>query len=260
MQQTAIADIGHNQPPSESDILHNRLEEENRDIVMRRDELLAAVDRIPTEISDGDMAGKVAGFVKQISACTKAAETKRVAEKEPFLALERSVDGFFKSVTVPLGKAKKDITHRVKLFQDKQVVEERRRREAEARRQREEAERLAREAAEREAAAQTDEELDAAISADELARQAAADAESARRKSAAKAADMSKIRDDHGAVSSLRTFWDFADLDRNTIDLEVLRLHLSEGAMEKAVRAYIKSGGRELSGVRIFENTRAAIR
>ncbi len=260
MQQSSAAEIGHNQPPDDAGVLHIRLEEENRDIVARRDELLAAVDRIPAEIDNEDLAGKVAGFIKQIAACSKAAEAKRVGEKEPFLAQGRSVDGFFKSVTDPLGKAKREITHRLTLFQRRQAEEERRRREAEEARQREEAERLAREAAEREASAENDEELAVAISAEELARQADADVEQARQDSNAKAADMSKIRDDHGAVSSLRTFWDFADLDRNAIDLDALRHHLSVDAIEKAVRAYAKAGGRELRGVRIFENTRAAVR
>lgn len=251
---------GHNNPPSDIELLHTRLEEENRNITARRDELLAAVARIPGEINDEDLAGKVAGFIKQIAACTKAAEAKRTGEKEPFLAQGRVVDGFFKAVTDPLGKAKKEIAHRLTLFQRKQADEERRRREEAEASQRREAERLAKEAVEREAAAKTDADLTVAISASESAQQAAADAEQAKTEAHAKAADMSKIRDAYGAVSSLRTFWDFADLDRDAIDLATLRHHIPLDALERAVRAYIKSGGRELKGVNIFQNTKSAVR
>jgi hypothetical protein len=74
------------------------------------------------------------------------------------------------------------------------------------------------------------------------------------------AAELSRSRGDYGSVASLRTYWDFADLERAALDLETLRSHLPQDALEKAVRSYVKAGGRELRGVRIFENTQAAVR
>ncbi len=71
---------------------------------------------------------------------------------------------------------------------------------------------------------------------------------------------MSRQRSDYGAVASLRRFWDMDDLDRETLDLATLRPFLPLDALEKAVRAFIKSGGRELKGVRIFENTATSVR
>ena len=131
-------------------------------------------------------------------------------------------------------------------------------REAEERIERDKAERAAKEAAEREAA-----DLEAALAAQKAADQAAADAVKAQRAANAKAADMSRSRSDHGAVSSLHTFWDHkpADaacgdpVDRATVDLEPLRQHLNMEALDKAVKAYVKAGGRDLRGVTIFENT-----
>lgn len=252
--------IGHNNPPSDAEILRDRLADTYASLKGRADDLLGAASRVPEVIGDAETAARVTGFVKQVVACARAAETARVAEKAPFLAQGAAVDGFFKSIRAPLDDVKKVIEGRLTAFQRRVADEERRRREEDAARQREEAQRLARDAAERETAVRTDSDLDSAIQADEAARQAAADAEKARREAAAKAAELSRIRDDYGAVASLRTFWDYADLDRATLDLEALRPHLPADALEKAVRAFIRMGGRELRGVRIFENTETRVR
>ena len=73
-----------------------------------------------------------------------------------------------------------------------------------------------------ERAADTDAALDDATrrsmplqsQADADARQADADAVVAERAAKAKAAQLHTTRGDYGSSSSLRTFWDFADLDR----------------------------------------------
>ena len=49
-------------------------------------------------------------------------------------------------------------------------------------------------------------------------------------------------------------------MNRAEIDLESLRTHLSQDAIEKAIRSFIKSGGRELKGVTIFENQKTVVR
>ena len=38
------------------------------------------------------------------------------------------------------------------------------------------------------------------------------------------------------------------------------RPHIPRDAIDKAVRAYVKAGGRELVGARIFENTKSVVR
>ena len=49
-------------------------------------------------------------------------------------------------------------------------------------------------------------------------------------------------------------------LDRDALDLSTLRPFLPLDALEKAVRGFIRAGGRELKGVRIFENTATSVR
>lgn len=252
--------IGDNRPPDDHDPLRERLEEQERDLVRRRDELLASYARAPATVDDDDTCGRVGDLVKLIAACQKNAETRRVGAKEPFLAAGRTVDGFYKRITDPLGAAAQKLRYRMTEFQRAKEAEERRRREEEARRQKEEADRLAREAEERAAALQSQTELDDALTAEEQARQAAADAERANKDAKAKAAELSRTRGNYGSVASLHTFWDFADLDRASLDLETLRNHIPMAALEQAVRSHIKAGGRHLRGVRIFENTTTRVR
>lgn len=76
----------------------------------------------------------------------------------------------------------------------------------------------------------------------------------------AKPADYARQRGDYGALGTLSEHWDFSGLDRETLDLEKLRPHLPEDALEKAVRSFVKAGGRELDGVTIFLNEKAQVR
>ena len=115
----------------------------------------------------------------------------------------------------------------------------------------------------RAAAAQEEIDLAEAVAAQKVADLAAADAVKAQRNANAKAADMSRSRSDYGAVSSLHTFWDHKPedaacgdpVDRDKVDLEPLRPYLNMEALDKAVKALVKAGGRELRGQTIFENT-----
>ena len=244
------APLGHNQPPAETptqeQIIRARLEQENIGLLARKEEILEAVGRAPEAVEDDDTAGKLSDFIKQISACIKNANAARVAAKEPYLQGGRSVDGFFKTVSDPLDKAKRAMESRLGTYLRKKADEERRRREEEARKAEEEARAQA-------AAMRDSEDLDAAVAAEQDAQKAAKEAD-------AKAAEMSRTRGDYGAVASLRTTWDFEILDYDNIPIRLLQPHLPRSAVEQAIRSFIKAGGRDLAGVRIFENTSAVVR
>lgn len=258
MEQTAPA-IGDNMPP-ETPPIRDRLVEDYAALAKRRDELIEAADRAPATVEDEDTAGKIGDFIKQLTAAHKNAEAARVDEKEFFLDGGRQVDGFFKTITEPLAKAKKLIEARLTEYQRKKAAEERRRREEEERKAREEADRLAKEAAERAAALAQESDLDEALAAEEAAKAAAAVASKAHQETSANAADLSRTRGDYGSVASLRTFWNFRNLDRDKLDLAPLRAHLPQDGLEKAVRSFIKAGGRDLNGVEIFEDAATVVR
>ena len=246
--------------PSPAQMLKDDLGLKHAEILDRAKELLEAAQRVPETVTDDETAGKVGDFIKQLTACNKAAEGARVSEKEPHLAASRVVDGFFKAVTDPLDTAKKAIERRLTTFLRAKEEVARKERERIAAEERAAAEAARKTAEEAERLAQDPTGLAAAIDAEEVARKAAADAEQARKAAEVKAAELSRSRGEYGSVASLRTFWDFSDLDRAALDLETLRQHIPADALEKAVRSFIKAGGRELRGVRIFENTQASVR
>lgn len=247
--------LGHNEAP-----LEELLMEESAALRDRRDELLAAADRAPAVIEDEETCGKTADLVRLIAACMKNAEATRVSRKEPFLASGRLVDAHYKRITDPLDKVKRNVETRITGFQRQKAEAERRRREEEARRQAEEAEHQRRAAEDAAAKMREEEDLAGAIEAEDAARQAEADFATAQKAAAVKSAELSRTRGDYGAVASLRTFWDFTDMDRDAIDLDALRPHLPIDAIEKAVRSFIRAGGRKLNGCRIYENTATSVR
>ncbi|MGE0726394.1 MAG: hypothetical protein AB7O45_18620 [Alphaproteobacteria bacterium] len=253
--------IGHNAPPDPLAILRDNLAEKAGPLLARRREIEGRLPNVPERIDSDETAGKVADFVRLIAAAHKSAEGMRVAEKEPHLAAGRTVDGFFKAeLTDPLERAKRSLEPRLTDWQRRKAEAERARRLAEEQKAREEAERAA--AAAR-AAADTlasDADLPAAIAAEESAALAAADAEAAARAAAAKSAELSRTRGDMGAVASLREAWVGEIEDRAALDLEALRPYLPMDALQKAVNAYVRAGGRGLRGARIFKSATTVVR
>ncbi len=252
------ATLGHNSGGiSPAEALRIRLAEDNQPLVKRQGDLVEAEARLP-EITDDDSAGKVADFVKQVTACSKALDTARVGAKEPFLDGGRNVDGWFKKLTDPLGGLKRRVEDKLGVYLREKADKERRTREAEAKR-------LADEAAAREAETMklaevegvtpevADASLDQTIAAQITAAQALTAAE-------VKPAELARTRGDFGALATLRREWTFEALDRATLDLEALRPHLPADGLEKALRSFIKAGGREIRGARIYEAQHAAVR
>jgi len=259
----ALAEIlGHNLPPPDllvGEALREKLQDENRDLLKRRDDLLAAAERIPAIDSD-DIAGRVSDFVKQLTALTKAAETKRTDAKEPYLEGGRNIDGFFRAITDPVAKTKDSVQKRLTTYLREKEEQARQARMAEERKARETAEAARREAEELAKAAASAAQLDAAIEAERSAEIAAADLAKAQAAADVKPAELSRTRGEYGSVASLRTEWVFDNIDRQNLDLEALRPYLPGDALDRAIRGFIKSGGRELRGVNIYESTIANVR
>lgn len=258
----SLAERLHNNPPADllvGDSLRDKLRDENYELIQRRDQLLDAATRIPT-IDNDDVAGKVSDYIKQLTALVKASETNRTGAKEPYLEGGRNVDGFFKAITDPVDKVKNDVQRKLTAYLREKEEAERRARIEQERLAREAAEKAAKEAAEKAKQAADAASLEAAIEAEKQAETAAADLAKASQAADVKPAELSRTRGEYGSMSSLRTEWVFDDLDRQQLDLEALRPYLPTDALEKAVRAFIKAGGRQLRGVAIYETTKAVVR
>jgi hypothetical protein len=249
--------IGHNAPPSLIEELRAQLAIEAAPLVKRRDELLAGADRAPAEVTTEDAAGKTGDLIKLLTACHKAAETLRVGAKEPHLEAGRAVDGFFGKITKPLADAKSALEFRLNVYLGRKAQEGRRKAEEEARVARAQAQLLEAEALARELAAKPSAPaapiLEAAVAQEAKAIAAEAVA-------AAKPAELSRTRGDYGSMASLRTVWVGEITDRKTLDLEKLRQHLPLDGLERAVNAFVKAGGRDLPGAKIYEKSTAVVR
>lgn len=260
---TVAPTIGHNQPPAlpSPETIAETLAAENAPLLKRRGELMQAVARVPVVIQNEEEAGKLADFIKQVDGCNKAAETAREGAKAPWLDGGRAVDGFFRKQFIdPLADIKTDMNRRQKAYLTAKAAEERRLREIEAQAAAAEAERQRKAAAEAAEIAANYRQIDEAIAMEasaETARNVAATAAAA---AEAPVAKLSQTRGNLGSMSQLRDFWTFEGMDRAALDLEALRQHLPEEALKQAVRSFIRAGGRELPGVRIFNDPQPVTR
>ena len=283
---------GHNRPPSS---ISERLAEDYSDLLASVEKLAVEANAAPKSIEDDDTSNSVADLIKSIAAAAKRAESTRVAEKEPHLQAGRDVDGFFKVRALDrLERMKTSLSLRVTDYLRRKAQEERRRREEEERLRREEAARALREAEERDRAARQAKEEEAALAAAEAAKAATASdfgsstilapiagyaaaeqaransalddaaaadaaAQKAAREAAAKPADLARTRGE-ASLSTLKETWEFEIVDIQAIPLSVLRPFLPRPDIEKAVRAFVRVGHRELEGVRIYKVESAVIR
>lgn len=251
-----IAPLKHNNPPTDAEVLQEYLFGKNAAILKRADDLVEAAKRVPENCPDDETAGKISELIKQINGAAKALETTRVAEKEPFLSQGRIVDGFFKSTTDRLAAAVRQAKTPLDGFLRRKEVEERRRREDEAAALRkQEQDNLAAAALLEQAKLKPEAQniLDDAVAAGDSAIKAQQAAE-------ARPAELSRTRSDMGALASLRTVWVGEMVDQRTLDLDKLRHHISPADLQKAINSYVRAGGRELAGAKIFEKSETVVR
>ena len=254
--------IGHNMPPSDAELLRERLAIANEDLLNRHNELIAASGRAPDSINDEETAKRFTDTIKMLTACKKSIEGRRVEEKEPYLTLERSVDGFFKPLTEQVDKAKARLEKVLGVWLKKKADEEKRRREEEAAAARAEAERLAAEAAALDEA-KMQQAADNALADAAIAEQQATQAD---RSAQERAAKMASVHGDYGSRSSLRSYKVATILSRAKLDLNALRPHFSEGSLQVALNAWMNANWKDnleapaLAGASFTIETKAQVR
>ncbi len=230
--------IGHNS---------GTLADKHKDLVTRAEELAAAAAKVPATIEDEATQAKVGDLAKLIMAVSSKAKSAHKAEKEPHLEAGRAVDAFFLAgIVKPMDELKIGLEKKSTAFLRRREAEERERLAAIARAAAEEAAKAA-------AAAATQEDVKTAVDLGVEARIAVQAAQ-------APVADLVRTRGAMGSVTTARKEW-FAEIeDLAAIPLDRIRSFLSVTEVERAVKAYVKAGGRELPGVRIFEDIKAGFR
>lgn len=202
---TELPPRDHNSPPTDAEILRQKLEEDHAALLARKDELLSMTDRLPAACEDADWASKLTNAIKACGTYMKVSESARLAANEPYRALIRTVDGFFKAESDKVDALKTKMSGMLTDYQRAEADKERRRLKEiadEEDRRRKEAEgiareeaRIAREAREAEEARQANARREAAL----LEGKKKAAAEEAERKRQAEAASKQKALDEAAA-------------------------------------------------------------
>lgn len=250
-----LTPLGHNNPPSDIEILQERLTENNKDAFDRTNKLLADAEQLPDACYD-ESAEQFTETIKRLMACDKFLNAQREKEKEPFLAGGRAVDGFFNVWREKVSNAKTKLSRVLTVYQQQKANEERAAREAQAKLLREKAEREIAEARRLEEAKATElatSRLEQAVITEQQAQKVEASAQ-------VKPAELHRSRGSQGQVASLRTVWKGEIVNRKELDIESIRDHIPLDALERALSSFVRAGGRELRGAKIYSHEESVVR
>jgi hypothetical protein len=186
-------------------------------------ELSESCGRVPPLITDEETAIKVQDLIRMAKTALRSAETARTEEKAPHLANTRIVDATFKGRTDPLTNALTIVERRYTDFLKAKAA-------------------AAAEALKQEALRAETDETAAKIE-----------------KKADDKTALSQTRSELGTVGSLAKRWTFEVTDRSKIPLAVLAEYLDDEAIRLAVGRFMRNGGRELPGVRFYQEESARV-
>ena len=223
----------------------------------RRDALKDKLASIPAVIEDDEQLAEARAAVVETNGLLTDAKRAHENEKAPYLKGGRDVDTFFNTgIRDALTPMKVQVADRVAQYLERQRQERERAAAAQAERERAAAAQLAEEAQRLEADGrnrEADAKIDAAVAAESAAAQH--DAFSSR-----STADQSRVGITGGGTASVRTAKAFRNLDRNKLDLEMLRPFFKVEHLEAAVSAFMRTGSTSLKGVEIYDKPIATIR
>jgi len=138
--QSNEAGIGHNNPPSDEDILVETLNDDTIDERKRFDELVASFDRCPNELKDEDEVSKATQLAQLMARCSGDFEIKRKKHKGKFdrlgAVVQNVIKGQYQDV---LDDNKTKLATRINSYSLKKIAEQRRKDAEEAEEKRKEA-------------------------------------------------------------------------------------------------------------------------
>lgn len=241
---TQTARIGHNNSPTDKDLLLDYLKGIAAGLIDTADSLALEAEALPESLFDHSEAEELTNFVASLNDCTKSLEAMRKKEGEPHHSAWKNTNNFFAVYTDKLETAKKRANRPLTAWLVKQQELERERLVAEAERKRKEAEELA-------AAATTEEELTEAVATEKAAGEIQREVDSGKNLVASRGIS---------GGTSLMTRWVGEIASKPDLDLEALRRYLPEEALQKAINAFVAAGNRELKGAKIYEKSTAVTR
>lgn len=253
-QVAGLVDIpaaGHNNPP-----LNEVLTDQYKGLVEDLTAWQASARRAPDRIGNDEQQAGIGKIVVALAKIRGRAEVAHRAEKAPFLEQSRVVDTFFLAGIVKVcTELERGLTVRQTAYATAKVNAERARARASEEQERREAE-------DRLCAAQWAEDhgdIDGASQALADAARAETAADAAAQVSGAKPSEIAKVSSG-GVTVSARQEWTFEIEDYAKIDLNLIRSTLARVEVEKAIRAAVRLGTRDLAGVKIYEISKATNR
>jgi hypothetical protein len=247
MHSQAIATIGDNMPPSDLEIAQSRLDEKEREL--RKGIASVTKEPLPEIVLDDLEAGKIAERLKSLRVIRKDAESAHESVKAPYLQCTQAIDAWKRNVLAVIAGHEAEASKPLNDFLARKEAAERARQQEMARIEREKAEALAAAAAKHQDAGIADaagELLDAAVESEQYANRVEINAMNAR------PADLAKARTGF-ASASRKTAWVGRIDNLAALNLEKLRPYLKPEALQVALNAFVKNGGRECAGTIIRE-------
>lgn len=225
--------LGHNRPPLDEQVVSDFEEalaaEGLRD---RIDALVSAAARCG-DCTDEEKAGRGGDFIKQCAAAAKAIEAEREKLNRPLLNAQRALKGRADTYTGRLQDASASVRRKVDAF-----MAEQRRIAEEKRRLAEEQARKAAEAAAKEAA--------------ETGAPVAVEIEPVK-------VEAPVVQGDYGKVTST-TVWRHEIVSVRQLPDHILKHEKVIAALDQVIGAMVRSGTREMKGVRIWSEQKTVIR
>lgn len=289
---------GSNEAPDYAQQVTDRIAKEYAEVTITLDGLLAEAREMPKEVKSDADALLLGALIKRLRDLDNRCESIRGLEKEPYLRGGNAVDSFFNAMRDRIGRRNKNdrkapagatdvLQARINEYQEQKIAEERARREAErlaTERAAQEAARKARAEAEAAEAARlkaerarnvesiankqalADQQAAAAAQSAQEAATALQLAEDARLATLAKPADLSRIRGNAeagGGVTLTTAQEPYAMLvDRDQLDMNILRPFFTDAEIEKALRGWAKTTGHKVKmpGAEIGHRNRGVTR
>lgn len=219
-------------------------------------QLEAEFAEIPPVIEDEDDLALATALAGKLIKLAKRCEEIRLEQNRPFLDASNLLNAHFKhDLSARLTARKTALESISTAFQRKKAVREQALREQRAAAAR----KLAEEAASKVSDAVRTGDIKAATTAVTEANSLTAFANKAAVAAAEPTSSMGLVRTDAGAASLIDN-WVFDGVDMNAIDLVMLRPFIKQAAIEQALRDFIKAGYREITGARIFNNSKTRFR
>lgn len=224
-----IAGIGHN-VPNTPEALIAYLHETNEDLKSRAAECLEKANQTPDECRDDDLESIITDRIGAIQKTIKSLDAGRTSTKEPYLTLERAVDGFFNYMISDLKKAKERLSGIGGEYKARKAEIERQRAVEEAARQR-----LERETAERKAQEEAKVARELREEAERIRKEAERRVHEAEERAAAEAREAQELRDEAERIR--------ADSEKQTAEniKRAAELDAQAKAQEKAAKQELKA-------------------